>query len=72
MKSKIIAVSKERYRATAAQKRQYGGATVTEFFVFRAEDERDPSKWLVVTGFGPTPGERKSDAIRRSGLLVQD
>lgn len=41
---KIVAVSKERYRATAAQRRLYGGSTVTEFWVHRAEDAKDPSK----------------------------
>lgn len=67
--SRVIAVSKDRYRATAAERRQYGGSTVTEFFVFRGEDRDDPSKWKVVRGYGPTPGERKTDAIKRSGLI---
>ena len=66
--SKIIAVSKDRYRASAVERRLYGGVTVTRFFVFKAEDEGDGSKYQVVTGYGPTPGERKTDAIRRSGL----
>lgn len=65
---KVLASSRYRYRATAAERRQYGGSTVTEFFVYRAGDEDDASKWLVVRGYGPTPGERKTDAIRRSGL----
>lgn len=67
-RSKILAFSKDRYRATAAERRLYGGSTVTDFFVMRAEDRDDASKWLVVRGYGKTPGERKTDAIRRSGL----
>ncbi len=66
--SKIIAISEFRYRATAAERRLYGGNTVTDFIVFRKEDEKDASKWLKIRGYGPTPGERKTDAIRRSGL----
>jgi hypothetical protein len=65
---KIIAVSKDRYRASASERRIHGGATVTEFYVYRAEDKDDPSKWKIVRGYGPTPGERKTDAIRRSGF----
>lgn len=68
MPGKIIAVSKDRYRASASEKRLYGGSTITEFYVFKEEDEKDPSKWKVITGYGPTPGERKTDAIKRSGL----
>ena len=69
---KIVASSQERYRASASERRMYGGSTVTRFFVFYKDDEDDPNKWLMVTGYGPTPGERKTDAIRRaveSGLL---
>ncbi len=66
--SKIIAVSKDRYRATASERRLHGGKTVTEFYVFRAEDEKNPGAWKIVRGYGPTPGQRKTDAIRRSGL----
>lgn len=62
---KILATSKNRYRATATQRRLYGGSTVTEFYCYRAADSGDPSKWVVITGFGPTPGERKTDAIAR-------
>jgi len=64
----IKAVSYERYNGGVRIKRAYGSSTVTRFFVFRAEDEKDPSKWLKVEGYGPTPGDRKTDAIRRSGL----
>ena len=69
---KIVASSQERYRASAAERRMYGGSTVTKFFIFYKDDKDDPNKWLMVTGYGPTPGERKTDAIRRavaSGLL---
>lgn len=65
---KIIAVSKNRHRATATEFREHGGRTVTEFYVFRDEDENKPSLWKVVSGYGRTPGDRKMDAISRSGL----
>ncbi len=66
---KIIASSFQRYNGGVRIKRLYGSSTVTRFYVFREEDRNDASKWLVVEGFGPTPGDRKTDAIRRSGLL---
>jgi hypothetical protein len=67
--SKIKASSFERYNGGARIKRQYGSSTVTRFYVYREEDEHDPSKWVKVEGYGPTPGDRKTDAIRKSGLL---
>jgi hypothetical protein len=66
--SKIVASSYERYNGGAKIKRQYGSSTVTRFYVYREEDKDDASKWLKVDGYGPTPGDRKTDAIRRSGL----
>jgi hypothetical protein len=69
MTATVKAVSFERYNGGARIKRLYGGSTVTRFYVYRAEDEGDPCKWLKVEGYGPTPGERKTDAIKRSGLL---
>lgn len=44
-------------------------AAVTRFYVYRSEDKNDAGKWLKVEGYGKTPGERKTDAIRRSGLV---
>ena len=67
-KPKLLAFSKDRYRASAAERRQYGGATVTEFYVMRPEDRHNPSAWKKVFGYGKTPGERKTDAMKRSGL----
>jgi hypothetical protein len=66
--NKVVAVSMYRHRATAAERRAHGGATVTEFCIYRAGD--DASKYVTVRGFGPTPGERKTDAIRRYLALV--
>lgn len=64
--SELWAVSKERYRASAAEKRLYGGSTVTIFYVGKKGDEHDASKWVEQAGYGPTPGERKTDAMRRA------
>ena len=65
---KIIANSYQRYNGGVRVKRQYGSSTVTKFYVYRAEDKDDPSKWMKLDGYGRTPGDRKTDAIRRSGL----
>lgn len=66
--SKIHAVSFERYHGGASIKRQYGSSTITRFYVYKEEDKKSSEKWLIVEGFGPTPGDRKTDAIKRSGL----
>jgi hypothetical protein len=57
-------VSKNRYRATADQKRRFGGSTITEFFVLW--NPADASTWTVETGYGATPGERMTDARARA------
>lgn len=59
---KISALSRNRYRASAAERRQYGGNTVTEFWVTRG----DTDETLIINGYGKTPGERKTDAIKRA------
>ena len=64
---KIKAVSFERYRASAAERRRYGGNTVTRFYCNTVDPEGVP---VLVTGYGPTPGERKTDAIRRYRLTL--
>ncbi len=64
--AKILAKSFERYNGGAAVKRLHGSSTVTRFYVY--VDGTPPDGWKVVEGFGPTPGDRKTDAIRRSGL----
>jgi hypothetical protein len=66
---KIVASSFERYNGGARVKREHGSSTVTRFYVHFARDRDDPSKWKTVEGYGRTPGDRKTDAIRRSGLL---
>jgi len=69
-KAKIVAISMNRYRASAAEKRLHGGNAITEFSV---HFEGAPvEQWKRVKGYGPTPGQRKTDAIRRSGLLEQE
>lgn len=58
----VEAISMQRYHASAAQRRLYGGNTITEFRVAYADD---PQSAKTITGYGPTPGDRKTDAIRR-------
>ena len=56
--------SKNRYRATAAEVRLYGGKTVTDFFVMW--DPADAATWTIERGYGKTPGARMSDARERA------
>jgi hypothetical protein len=65
MATKLVAVSFERYRAGAAHKRIHGGSTITRFYVFRPEDERNPANWATVEGYGPMPGNRKTHALAK-------
>lgn len=58
--------SEVRYRASAAERKLYGGKTVTRFI---AAPERDPRTWFYVESFGPTPGERKSLALKVATLM---
>jgi len=69
---KIVATSYERYNGGVRIKRLYGSSTVTLFFVHYARDAKNASAWKKVEGYGPTPGDRKTDAIRRSGLLTPE
>jgi hypothetical protein len=66
-KRRVFAVSKSRYNGGVRVKRLHGSSTVTRFLV--GVEGSEPSTWVEVEGFGPTPGDRKTDAIRRSGLL---
>ena len=58
---KVFATSKERYRASASEKRAYGGSTVTVFIV--GYEGSPASEWVDITGYGPTPGDRKTYAM---------
>lgn len=60
---KVLAISKDRYKASADERRRYGGNTVTEFYMRFADEPISAN--IVVTGYGKTPGERKTDAVRR-------
>jgi hypothetical protein len=61
---KLYAVSFERYRGGAAIARRYGGqGTVTRFYVYAEADKDKPENWTIVTGYGPTPGDRKTYAL---------
>lgn len=60
---KIFAQSEYRYRASAAEKRLFGGSTVTQFLV--GYEGSGPNTWKRVMGYGPTPGERKTFAIKK-------
>jgi hypothetical protein len=61
---KIIASSYERYNGGIRIKRQWGSSTVTVFCVYREEDKDNPSAWELIKGYGASPGERKTYAVR--------
>lgn len=65
MSRKVIATSFERYNGGIAIKREYGSSTITKFYVHWEGEESNPQSWKVISGFGKTPGERKSYAIRK-------
>lgn len=67
--AKLFADSVTRWRATAAERRLHGGKTVTQFLV--GEVGSPASTWRRVNGYGPTPGERRTDAIRSYRLLTE-
>lgn len=62
MTIKLEAHSLNRYRASAAERRQYGGITTTEFIVTR----KDTGEMMTVMGYGKTPGERKTFAMNEA------
>lgn len=63
-KPKLFATSIERYYGGIQEKRKYGGTGAVTVFLI-GEKGSDASTWKKVTGHGKTPGERKTDALRR-------
>lgn len=59
---RVFAQSINRYAASAAEKREHGGSTITVFLVGFAGS--DASTWQRVKGFGRNPGVRKAYAIK--------
>lgn len=56
--------SQHRYRASASERRLHGGKTVTQFLIEDPNHEGS-ARWIDVMGYGATPGERRTDALRR-------
>lgn len=61
--------SEFRYRATASERRLWGGSTVTQFIIEDPNYE-GAARYHRVMGYGPTPGERRTDALRRYGRKI--
>lgn len=59
--------SKDRWRATAAEKRLHGGSTVTEFWV-TYQGKQLP--WQV-TGYGASPATRKAFAKQAAVTRIE-
>jgi hypothetical protein len=69
--TKLEAVSMERYNGGVRIKRQYGSSTVTRFLV-RPKGSKalnDPGA-VMVEGYGPTPGERKTYAMKKAAQIL--
>lgn len=60
---KVFAVSQERWRASAAERRLYGGSTMTKFLV--GFEGSEPATWRECVAGGPTPRDRKAMAIQQ-------
>lgn len=57
----IVLTSKTRYNGGVKVKRQFGSSTITEFWV-----EIDGKlQTNTVLGYGPTPGDRKTYALKK-------
>lgn len=72
MSIKLVAHSKNRYNGGIRAKRLYGSSTITEFYVFRPEDEHIPSRWAIVEVGGRTPGERATAAKVKAEPIIQE
>lgn len=69
--TKLEAHSMERYNGGVKIKRRYGSSTVTRFLV-RPKGSKavsDPGA-VMVEGFGPSPGERKTFAMQRAAQIL--
>lgn len=69
MKLKVL--SRSRYNGGVKAKRQYGSSTITEFWVYRPEDEDHPNRWAIVVVGGKTPGERATAAKLQGEMMVR-
>ena len=73
MTEKLFDSSQHRYRATADERRRYGGSTVTDFLV--GVEGSDASTWMHIRAYGKTPGERATNAFlaaRAAGTVRKD
>lgn len=69
---KLKVSSHTRYNGGVAAKRQYGSPTMTEFFVFRPEDENNPKRWATVVVGGRTPGDRATRAKLQAEPMIRE
>ena len=59
---KVFAKSVERYNGGVKYKRLYGSSTVTVFLV--GLEGSPAGTWMKLEGYGATPGERKTYALK--------
>lgn len=69
---KLKTTSRNAYNGGVAAKRQYGSSTMTEFWVFRPEDENNPKRWAIVVVGGKTPGDRATRAKIQAEPIIRD
>lgn len=72
MALKLVTHSKNRHNGGVRAKRLYGSSTITEFYVFRPEDEAIPSRWATVEVGGRTPGDRATAAKVRAEPIIRE
>lgn len=60
---RLDAYSHSRFNAGVRAKRAYGSATATIFLVWDKDAPKE-ARGLYVIAYGPTPGERKTNAMR--------
>lgn len=64
---KLISISVGRYNGGVRAKRMYGSSTLTDFVVYRAEDEGNYDRYIRVEGVGgKTPSERARKAREKA------
>lgn len=62
----VTAISNTRHRASPSERRLHGGSTVTRFYVHFSDAPTGPGNPIrEIEGYGPTPGDRKTFAIRK-------
>jgi hypothetical protein len=70
----LQARSKSRYNGGVGTKRRWGSSTITVFYVWPAGETfgqaLDADRVYEIVGYGPTPGERQTQAKEKAAQLI--